>query len=348
MSEHHRLAFWTKALNLPGFRVVHQRHDTPSDPIRFTVVPDAEVAPCPQCGHACDTVHRRLDSASIKDLPVGEQAVELIVHTPQFECERCQSYFTPTYPAVAPGAHATQRFLAHVARLIGFSDIANVAALYDLSVSTLTRWFYDYIERQQQQPSPATVRATSRAWGSTNCLKKKHRQFVCVIIDNTNKRVLDILEYRDKDKLVEYLRKEKSGLLASVEEVTCDMWEGYANAALEVFGEGHRVTIDRFHVMKNFQEQLTEARREIQRGMSKEEAKELKGTRWLWVKNWENLTAEEQKELEELKKRFPLLKQLAEQREKLCGRSSRTGRSRRRWKGRSSSRRGWKRRGNWV
>ena len=60
-----------------------------------------------------------------------------------------------------------------------------------------------------------------------NCPKKKHRQFVWVIIDNTNKRVRDILEYRDKDKLVEYLRKQKeSGLLASVEEVTCDMWEG--------------------------------------------------------------------------------------------------------------------------
>ena len=158
MSEFHRLAFWTMTLNLPGLRVAHHRQDTPSDPIRFTLVPDAEVAACPQCGHACDTVHRRLDSAPIKDLPLGEQAVELIVHTPQFECERCQSYFTLAYLALAPGAHATQRFLAHVARLIGFSDIANVAALYDLSPSTLTRWFYDYIERQQQQPPPATVK----------------------------------------------------------------------------------------------------------------------------------------------------------------------------------------------
>ena len=139
-----------------------------------------------------------------------------------------------------------------------------------------------------------------------------------MIVDNTNKRVLDILEVRDKDNLIKYLREKKeSGLLAAVEETTCDMWEGYANAAMEVFGEGHRVTIDRFHVMKNLQEQLTKARREIQRGLSKEEAKELKGTRWLWVKNWENLTPQEQQELEVLKKRFPALKQLAEQRESL-------------------------------
>jgi transposase len=154
MSEYHRLAFWTNALNLPGFRVVHERRDTPSDPARFTLVPVENVAVCPQCGHACDTIHRRHESAPIKDLPLGEQNVELIVHTPQYECDRCQNYFTPTYPAIAGGAHATQRFLAHVARLIGFSDIANVAALYQLSESTLTRWYYDYIERQQLQPAP--------------------------------------------------------------------------------------------------------------------------------------------------------------------------------------------------
>ena len=110
MSEYHRLIFWTKALNLPGFQVVHERRDAPSDPVRFTVVPIEKVAVCPKCGHACATVHRRHESAPIKDLPLGEQNVELIVHTPQYECERCQSYFTPTYPAIAPGAHATQRF----------------------------------------------------------------------------------------------------------------------------------------------------------------------------------------------------------------------------------------------
>jgi transposase len=139
-----------------------------------------------------------------------------------------------------------------------------------------------------------------------------------VIIDHTNGRVLDLLESRDKDHIIQYLQENKdSGLLAQVKEVTCDMWDGYVNAASSVFTQGVRVAIDRFHVMKNFQEQLTKARREIQHELSKEEAKELKGTRWLWVKNWENLTEQERAELEELKKRFPKLKQLAEQRERL-------------------------------
>ena len=134
-----------------------------------------------------------------------------------------------------------------------------------------------------------------------------------MFIDHTNRRVLDVIEGRDKHLIVNYLRTHKGGLFAELEEVTCDMWDAYANATAEVFGDKVRVTIDRFHVMKNFQEHLTEARREIQRGLGKEEAKELKGTRWLWQTNPENLTDEQREQLAQLKERFPRLKELVEQ-----------------------------------
>src|SRR5258708_39997138 len=121
-----------------------------------------------------------------------------------------------------------------------------------------------------------------------------------------------MLPERDKDSFVKWLRRGQAiGLLAHLVEFTADMWEGYTNAVLEVFDKKLRVTIDRFHVMKQFQERLTEARREIQRTLPKEEARALKGSRWLWVKNFENLTEQEQRQLEYLKKRFPPLNPLA-------------------------------------
>ena len=103
-------------------------------------------------------------------------------------------------------------------------------------------------------------------------------------------------------------------MLAHVQEVTTDMWDAYGGAAREAFGEKVVITIDRFHVMKNFQECLTGARRELQRQMSGAERDELKGSRWLWVTNPENLTAEAQRELQALKQQFPSLGQLADQR----------------------------------
>ena len=139
-----------------------------------------------------------------------------------------------------------------------------------------------------------------------------------MIIDHTNERVLDVLDSREKARVIEWLQAgRESGLLGSLEEVTIDMWEAYANAVTEVFGSSVRVTIDRFHVMKNFQDGLTNARREIQRSLPKAAAQALKGTRWLWLTNPENLTSEQQAELKTLKERFPELGRLADHREAL-------------------------------
>jgi len=139
-----------------------------------------------------------------------------------------------------------------------------------------------------------------------------------VIIDHTNRRVLEVLENREKATVVAYLQSGKeSGVFACLEEVTVDMWDGYVEAVAEVFGPAVRVTIDRFHVMKNFQDQLSKARRAIQRQLPAEAAKALKGTRWLWVTNSENLTAEQRTELKTLSQQFPVLGKLRQQREAL-------------------------------
>jgi transposase len=139
-----------------------------------------------------------------------------------------------------------------------------------------------------------------------------------VIVDHDNQRVLEVLESREKATVLAYLRRAKeSGLLAGVEEVTTDMWDAYVEAAREAFGQRVVLTIDRFHVMKNFQECLTAARRELQRQLPEAERGELKGSRWLWVTNPESLMPEKRQQLEALKKRFPQLGRLSEQREAL-------------------------------
>ncbi len=139
-----------------------------------------------------------------------------------------------------------------------------------------------------------------------------------MIIDHTNWRVLDVLNSREKQVVRQYLERGRAeGPLAQVVEVTTDMWDGYVEAAREALGERVRITIDRFHVMKNFQDHLTAARRELQRHLPKEASQALKGTRWLWLTNEENLSEEERQKLAALQERFPLLAQLREQRERL-------------------------------
>jgi transposase len=317
MSENALLEFWTQLLHLDGFQVVHVRQDTPGDPVRLTVIPTAPLGVCPHCHRSCAAIHRRSESHPVRDLPFGPQAVELVIRTYQFSCPHCQQFFTPTSTLFAPGAHATERFLEQAARLIRFSDVANAAGFFGVPQKTLERWYYDYVERQRQAPS-VPAKPIKQIGIDELQLTHESGQWVAVIVDHTNERILEVLPNRSKDAVREYLERSRAaGLLAQVIEVTTDMWDGYVEAAREVFGDRVLLTIDRFHVMKSFQDHLTAARREIQRSLPKEEAKALKGTRWLWLTNQENLTREELAELESLKTQFPALKSLSEQRERL-------------------------------
>lgn len=317
MNEKEQLQFWTQLIRLEGFQVAHVRQDTPADPMRLTLIPNTPLGVCPQCHRSCDGIHRRSDSHPVRDLPFGPQAVELVIRTYQFSCPHCQQFFTPSSTLFAVGAHATERFLEQAARLIRFSDLANAAAFFGVPEKTLERWYYDYVERQRQTP-PGPAKPIEQIGIDELKLTNGSGQFVAVLVDHTNERVLEVLPNRSKEAVREYLQQNKAtGLLAQVHEVTTDMWAGYVEAVREVFGDRVRITIDRFHVMKNFQDHLTAARREIQRSLPKEEAKALKGTRWLWLTNQENLSGQELEELATLKKQFPLLKELMDQREGL-------------------------------
>jgi transposase len=139
-----------------------------------------------------------------------------------------------------------------------------------------------------------------------------------VIIEHTNRRVLEVWESREKATVVKYLRAARErGLRAHGSEVTTDMWDAYVAAAREVCGEAVASVIDRFPVVKNLQEQLTAARREIHRTLPAEAARALQGSRWLWLTNPENLDEAEAQHLTELKTQCPRLAQLAEQRDAL-------------------------------
>jgi transposase len=90
--------------------------------------------------------------------------------------------------------------------------------------------------------------------------------------------VLDVLETREKSAVKSWLAAGMaSGLLAQIEEVTSDMWEGYTMAVREVLGSRVRIVIDRFHVMRQFQDRLNDERRQLQRMLPKEAAEALKG-----------------------------------------------------------------------
>ena len=98
----------------------------------------------------------------------------------------------------------------------------------------------------------------------------------------------------------------------TVENVCCDMYDGFINAAKEVFGSKIKIIIDRFHVAKNYRNAIENVRKKEMQRLKKElsevEYKKLKNVMWLLRRKHADLTDEEQATLKLLFKHSPLLK----------------------------------------
>lgn len=141
-------------LDLDEFEVVEAEEDRRSKVRRLVLVPRASVGLCPRCGGVCAERHA-CHEREVLDLPLGAYATRLRVRLWQFRCERCDQFFTPRFAALAEGAHATERFLARMADLVKHTDLANAAAYLGVAEKTLERWYYQYVQRQQQRPAGA-------------------------------------------------------------------------------------------------------------------------------------------------------------------------------------------------
>lgn len=156
------LDFWTDLLDLPGFVVVHHDDDAHHNRHCFTVAPRHEIGICPHCHKPSQTLKQRRNRQRILDLPIGCRSVELTVRVGQFACESCGTSFTPPIDFLAEGAHATERLLRRAADLIQNSDVANAARFFAIPQTNLQRWYYDYLQRHQEQAAKVPPRPIRR------------------------------------------------------------------------------------------------------------------------------------------------------------------------------------------
>lgn len=126
--------------------------------------------------------------------------------------------------------------------------------------------------------------------------------------------VLDVLPDRNKETLLKWLDERGIEWCAAVQYACSDMWDAYQQAAEQKLPNAHRV-VDRFHVMKNLNDALTKVRRAIQKDADEKTKELLKGCRWLLVKNRENLSEEQEKQLAGMLEASPELKQCYELKE---------------------------------
>jgi transposase len=140
-------------------------------------------------------------------------------------------------------------------------------------------------------------------------LTKGHDDFVLILSDLERSQIIAVLPERTKETLEAYLDTWSAEQRAAIEEVAMDLWLPY-RLAVEARLPHARMNGDRFHVMKNLNDAVTTARRTIQRQADELTKQQLKGSRWLLVKNQDNLTDAERAQLAQALNASPTLQQL--------------------------------------
>jgi len=128
-------------------------------------------------------------------------------------------------------------------------------------------------------------------------LKKRHKQYALVLSDLERRCVIAVLPDRRKERLEQWFDELSAAERQAISVVSIDMWEPYRQAVQTKLPHAQLVA-DRFHVMKQLNDRLTQMRRRIQRRADEATCEALKGSRWLLVKNRAELSPEEEARLQ--------------------------------------------------
>jgi transposase len=127
--------------------------------------------------------------------------------------------------------------------------------------------------------------------------RAKGHNYVSVFVDLDNSKVIHVCEGKDSEAITSFKDdyENHNGSAEKVNSFCCDMSPAFISGIESNFKNAD-ITFDRFHVMKLMNEAVDQVRREEQVHNG-----ELKKTRYIWLKNPENLTEKQKKELRSLK-----------------------------------------------
>jgi transposase len=122
----------------------------------------------------------------------------------------------------------------------------------------------------------------------------KGHEYITLFVDLVERRTVHISAGKDNKTVVDFVEEleAKQGDRKSIKQVSCDMSPAFIKGVKENLPEAE-ITFDKFHIIKLINEAVDQVRREEGRYTP-----ELKGNRYIFLKNSVNLT-EKQKEIKD-------------------------------------------------
>jgi transposase len=249
----------------------------------FTVEQPRERYRCPDCGSAA--VHGQgYKERFLQTVPIGLKPTYLLVKVPRVICFRCEHTRQVRVPFADPRrtyTHAFERYALELSKLTTIQDTArHLGVSWDIVKDIQKR----HLQRRFGKPKLKKLREIAI---DEVAVGKGHRYFT-LVLDLHSGAVVYVGDGKGVQALTAFWRRLRAAR-AQVRAVATDMGRPYIRAVREHLPRAVHV-FDHFHVVKLFNDKLSALRRELYRQLTDTEQRRiLKGTRWLLLKNPENL-----------------------------------------------------------
>lgn len=312
----------TLPLDIPDVDVVKTEFTSAGDYI-IVVTSTVNGTTCRKCGRQIEKFHGHDRWIELRHLPILGHQVYIQLRPKRYECPYCSGRPTTTQRLdwYNPKNSLTKAYEDFLLLQLVNSTLQDVSRKEGVSYDTVRGVVAQRIQRAVDW---STITHLGTLGIDEIALRKGRNNYAAIISARQSDGrvlILTILGSRTKAVVKDFLLSIPEHLRATVDSVCTDMWEGYVNAAREVFGDQVHIVIDRFHVAKSYREGADKLRKQeckrLKKELSDDEYKQLKGVMWAFRKNKSDLSEEGQVLLDRLFAHSPDLKSAYDLRENL-------------------------------
>lgn len=235
---------------------------------------------CPECGLGGCKVHDTSEK-SWRHLNLFQYKVYLHARVPRIECPE-HGVRQVLIPWAREGSGFTMFFESLVMEFAQVMPIKAIADMLGEHDTRIWRIVHHHVDRAVDTQDLSGLEAV----GVDETARRKGHKYITAFVDLETCKAVFVVEGKGKETIkafCEFLRLH-GGSPEKIKDFSSDMSPAFISGIREYFPEA-RITFDKFHVIKMMSEALDEVRRKEQQTFT-----ELKGSRWIWLRNEKNLS----------------------------------------------------------
>ena len=277
-------------------RIVKQAVNIRSKLVFLKAKPDERYKPvCHNCKGHSDSIHS-YHERTVRDMSIFESKTLIQYSYRKIRC-LCCGIVVEDLALVDPTVRVTKRLASYILDLCRFMTIKEVAKHLSLDWKTVKDIHKRYLQGSFSHEDVGYPRLLAIDEIS---LKKRHH-YLTVIINWETGRVLWVGEGRKYETLKGFFDSLTEEQRNAIQAIAIDMWDPYIKAVKESCPEA-AIVFDQFHVVKAFSKVIDKVRNSEYRKADKEGKEVIKGSKYLLLKNKDNLLEEEKPKLKALLK----------------------------------------------